>query len=90
MCLYSRKKKKHTEESYIQDFLVGLWWRGLSENFDGYWDLHILAFRDPQTLNKQTLYSVQLARVWLGCGAFKSQVLDDSSISSAALTWLNI
>lgn len=52
---WRRKRwKNKVKDIYIQNFLVGFRWCGLSENFDCYLDLYVLSFRNPKSLNTQT------------------------------------
>lgn len=55
-----RNSNNKLKESYIQDFFVGFRWCGLSENFDGHWDPHVLSFRDPQTLITSIMFNTVL------------------------------
>ena len=36
--------------TYVQDLFVCFRWCGLSQNFDGHWDLHVFSLWHPQTL----------------------------------------
>lgn len=39
--------------THVQDFFVGFGRGVLTQNFNGHWDLHILAIRSPDTLLKK-------------------------------------
>lgn len=54
------KRGERSGCTYIQNLFVGFRWRGLSQNLDGYWDLHILSLWNPQALCEQNVLQLYL------------------------------